>query len=129
MRGRGTNGTGAITVFMAIPATLQCCKGMEAVIPKQVCCDLFEVVLGGVPRLLSGASDMHPSQEMFPLLFMCCLELCASAVPGAGGSVQLPLMGFGLAGPGWCHQEAARSSCSMPKSCTTQLSTLTLVRR
>lgn len=131
MRGRGTDGTGAIPAFMAIPATVQCCKGSEAVIPKQVCCDPFEVVLGGFPRLLSGASssDMHPSQEMFPLPFIWCLELCALAMPGAGGSVQLPLMGFGLAGPGWCHLEAARSSCSMPRSCTTQPSTLTVVRR
>lgn len=91
---------------------------------------LLEVILGGFPRLLPEASscDMHPSEEMFPLPFMWCWS-SVSAVLGAGRSVQLPLMGFGLAGPGWCHQEAARSSCSMPRSCTTQPSTLTAVRR
>lgn len=43
MRGRGTAGTGAIPVFMAIPNTVQCCRAMEAVIPKQVCCDVTSV--------------------------------------------------------------------------------------
>uniref|UniRef100_A0A803V2L7 Sidoreflexin n=1 Tax=Ficedula albicollis TaxID=59894 RepID=A0A803V2L7_FICAL len=83
---------------MAIPSTVQCCPGMEAVILKQVRCDVISLGgnFGGFPRLLPGASscDMHPSEEMFPLPFMWCrssaralwqcwvLQVCAASPDG-----------------------------------------------